>query len=207
MLLNCKECKKEISNTAGVCPNCGCKKPFSGIQLLNKDIKNWKPSEKSAFLKSGGEIKLNFGPLKKLFFGSIILFSILVVFGMIEESRLAPEEKAARAEERATRKIERDRQEAERKALDEEKRCSNETMAFVMSQNFVKRELKSPASASFPSTSSQGVRTNYIGDCTHEVWAYVDAQNSFGANIRTEYYVKIKNEKGTNSWSLLDIRM
>lgn len=33
------------------------------------------------------------------------------------------------------------------------------------------------------------------------------AQNSFGAMIRTKYYAEIKNEKGTENWRLLDVKM
>ncbi len=44
----------------------------------------------------------------------------------------------------------------------------------------------------------------YLGDCTHLVNSYVDAQNGFGAQIRTYYRAKVKYaEDGT--WQLLDL--
>ena len=85
--------------------------------------------------------------------------------------------------------------------------CEDPIAAFVMSQSFVKDRLKAPATADFPSFSDSGVSVKYVGDCTHEVRAYVDAQNAFGANIRNRYYVKLKNQKGTDTWNALDIQM
>lgn len=87
-----------------------------------------------------------------------------------------------------------------------EKSCTDQTMAFVMSQSFVKPRLKSPSSADFPLIRNNGVRTNYLGDCTHEIHAYVDSQNGFGAQIRTKYYAKLKYLKGKDEWQLLDIK-
>lgn len=86
--------------------------------------------------------------------------------------------------------------------------CEDEHDAFWMSQDFVKRALKAPTTAKFPATMrNDGIRSKYLGECVHEIWAYVDSQNSFGAMIRTHYYAKVKNQKGTDTWSLLDIRM
>ena len=88
-----------------------------------------------------------------------------------------------------------------------EDRCKDTTMAYVMSQQFVERSLKSPSTAEFPYSSSEGVRITYQGECKHKVAAYVDAQNSFGAMIRTRYEAVVQNEKGTETWRLLDLQM
>ncbi|WP_370601196.1 hypothetical protein [Pseudomonas nitroreducens] len=89
-----------------------------------------------------------------------------------------------------------------------EKDCEDPWNAFWISKTFVERDLVAPKSAEFPkSLNDDGVRTKYIGECTHEVWSYVDSQNSYGAMIRTNYYVKVQNQKGTDNWKLLDIRM
>jgi hypothetical protein len=85
--------------------------------------------------------------------------------------------------------------------------CDDTIAAFVMSQSFVKDRLKAPATAEFPSMSDSGVSVKYVGDCTHEVRAYVDAQNSFGAKLRNQYYVKLKNTRGTDTWTALDIQI
>lgn len=89
-----------------------------------------------------------------------------------------------------------------------EKDCEDPWNAFWISKTFVERDLVSPKSAEFPkSLNDDGVRTKYLGECTHEVWAYVDSQNGYGAMIRTNYYVKVQNQKGTDNWKLLDMRM
>lgn len=88
-----------------------------------------------------------------------------------------------------------------------EEKCADTTMAFVMSQDFVKRRLKSPSSAEFPYATSEGVNVIYLGDCKHKVYAYVDAVNSFGAKLRSKYYVELQNEKGTDEWKLLDLKL
>lgn len=97
MLFKCKDCGKEISHTAGTCPSCGCKKPFSKTQITAKDIKEWDREEAKAFTKSGGTIKVGIKPL-----GWILAMSFigLVVIGMNEEPKLTPEKNAAGEKEK-----------------------------------------------------------------------------------------------------------
>lgn len=59
----------------------------------------------------------------------------------------------------------------------------NETAAYVMSQSYAQSQLKSPSSAKFPWITS--VQSKAVGDCLFRINAYVDAQNSFGATLRT----------------------
>lgn len=92
----------------------------------------------------------------------------------------------------------------EQKAKDD---CEDTIMAFIMSQSFVEKRLKSPSTADFPYAHDEGVRISYQGECKHKIWAYVDAQNSFGATIRTKYYAEVQKEYGTDSWRLLDVQM
>lgn len=86
-----------------------------------------------------------------------------------------------------------------------EEKCTDKIHAFVMSQEFVKKRLKAPSSAEFPYISSEGVSVIYLGECKHNISAYVDAQNSFGAKIRTRYSAQIQYDKGTDKWWLLAI--
>ncbi|WP_339897884.1 hypothetical protein [uncultured Gilvimarinus sp.] len=77
-----------------------------------------------------------------------------------------------------------------------------------MSHLYVKKQLKSPSTADFPPPmNGSDVTVNYQGDCRHKVWAYVDSQNSFGATIRTKYYMELQNEPVSDSWSVLDSEM
>lgn len=68
--------------------------------------------------------------------------------------------------------------------------------AFVMSQEFVRRELKSPKTAEFPYISDATVTVTPGKKCRFSVASYVDAQNSFGALIRTNYTVDVWTENG-----------
>lgn len=85
--------------------------------------------------------------------------------------------------------------------------CGDTTMAFVMSQNFVKQRLKSPASAEFPYVIDRGVDVSADGKCGFSVLAYVDSQNGFGAMIRSSYRAEIFYNRETKRWSLGDLRI
>lgn len=109
---------------------------------------------------------------------------------------------------KAQRKAVREEQKAKEKDEEDEKECSNDIPAFVMSQDFVRKNLKAPSTADFPSMASDGVQVHYLGNCTHEILAYVDADNSFGTKLRTKYYIKIQRKKGTDDeWRVLKLKM
>ncbi|MDR2309010.1 MAG: hypothetical protein LBE53_17705 [Paucimonas sp.] len=80
--------------------------------------------------------------------------------------------------------------------------CGDTTMAFVMSQNFVKQRLNSPATAEFPYVSDRGVDVSADGKCGFSVLAYVDSQNGFGAMVRSSYQAKISYDRKTKLWRL-----
>jgi len=75
--------------------------------------------------------------------------------------------------------------------------------AYSTAQIFVKRNLKSPKSADFSYTDY--VVKHYV-DSTYECSSYVDAKNSFNAEIRSQWYVKMKYH-GDTKWTLLSIRI
>jgi hypothetical protein len=83
----------------------------------------------------------------------------------------------------------------------------DETLAFVMSQKFITDRLKAPATADFPWKSSDGVTVKDLGGCAFNVSAYVDAQNSFGANIRTRYSMNIRYQQSDDTWNASNISM
>ena len=109
--------------------------------------------------------------------------------------------------ESAAREAQQEQEDIIAKSKEIERTCRDTTMAFIISQRYVKKNLKSPSTAKFPSITSDGVTTKYIGNCTHEIRGFVDATNSFGASLRSDYYIKIKNNKGTDSWVTLDFQM
>jgi hypothetical protein len=63
-------------------------------------------------------------------------------------------------------------------------------------QRGVLRVLKSPATAEFPSPTfhMHAYSIQYVSPGTHRVTGYVDAQNSFGAVLRTKWEVICKGE-------------
>lgn len=63
--------------------------------------------------------------------------------------------------------------------------------------------LKAPATAKFP-PESVDVITREVYDGSYRVTSYVDAENSFGALLRTEYSCRLKRE--AEQWVLIQIR-
>ena len=59
--------------------------------------------------------------------------------------------------------------------------------AYLESQSFVKKHLKSPSTAEFPYYNRVKNNVKYLGTNKYKIDSYVDSQNSFGATIRTNY--------------------
>lgn len=85
--------------------------------------------------------------------------------------------------------------------------CTDTTMAYIMSQRFVKRELRSPSTAKFPSYHSDSVTVRQTGECKFHISAYVDAQNGFGATVRNRYEMSMERLPDDDSWRGTDLRM
>lgn len=72
--------------------------------------------------------------------------------------------------------------------------------AFVVSQDFIRKHLKAPSTSQFAAQrESEVVSTD---DTTFTVTSYVDAQNSFGAMIRSRYICEMRRI-GENNWEML----
>jgi len=82
--------------------------------------------------------------------------------------------------------------------------CVSGLTAFVYSKYFVEQRLSSPSTADFPFSD---YTTSYLGDCTHMVSSYVDAQNGFGATVRTYYKARMQYNKSQDEWRLISIDM
>jgi hypothetical protein len=76
--------------------------------------------------------------------------------------------------------------------------------AYVFAQNAVTQALKCPSTAQFPSGVSEFVSDQGGGVFT--VRAYVDAQNSFGAMVRTRFTARVKY-LGNHRWQLEDLQL
>lgn len=92
-----------------------------------------------------------------------------------------------------------------RQAVDVERPCGNSAVAYRASQRFVEDRLRSPSTASFPRLAE--VRVVPAGDCKFNVTAYVDAQNGFGAQIRTHYTVTMESLPQSKAWRALDLHL
>lgn len=73
-------------------------------------------------------------------------------------------------------------------------------------QDFVKKRLKAPSTADFSETTANESTTN------PGLWIVkgaVDAENSFGANLRNTYRCKVKPapDKGDDMWQLVNLTM
>jgi hypothetical protein len=83
--------------------------------------------------------------------------------------------------------------------------ADDESFAWVIAVRAVKERFKAPSTAKFP-WSSHGQYIKEIGDRTFVVKSYVDAENSFGAKIRSNFTVKVKRMYG-DTYSILDVQI
>ena len=106
-----------------------------------------------------------------IFIGSVVLFIVFV--------SLLPE-----SDEDRSSKIARE--------------CNDEITAYAYSAQFVRAGLKAPSTAEIASPSNASIEG--LGDCTHLIVSYVDAQNSFGAKLRNYYFIVMRYEKNSGKW-------
>lgn len=58
---------------------------------------------------------------------------------------------------------------------------------YIYAENYVKENLKSPATAEFAGIYDSHTSIIHLGEGKYKVSSYVDSQNSFGAMIRTKF--------------------
>ncbi|PZU82515.1 MAG: hypothetical protein DI529_14225 [Chryseobacterium sp.] len=79
--------------------------------------------------------------------------------------------------------------------------------AYIISKDFVKENLKSPATSDFSSEYSY----YQISEKEFEIKSEVDSENSFGAKLRSVWTVKLRYTEGDwtekNNWILEDIQI
>lgn len=81
-------------------------------------------------------------------------------------------------------------------------KCDDGYMAYAKAERAVKAALKAPSTAKFPGYSS--VQISVLPNCQYIVMGYVDAQNSFGAMIRSSFAVKLQ-EFDNDRWDVLGV--
>ncbi|PHS31500.1 MAG: hypothetical protein COA92_07980 [Sulfurovum sp.] len=83
--------------------------------------------------------------------------------------------------------------------------CTNGILSYYYAEVFIKKNLKSPTSAIFPSYSD--VQHTYLGECKHTFSGTVNAQNAFGAMIANTFNVTIRYDKSTQTYYLEHISL
>lgn len=82
------------------------------------------------------------------------------------------------------------------------------SMAYIKCNDYVKDRLKAPGSAEFPFLAD---RTTKVAEGHYIVESHVDAQNSFGAKLRRDYYCDIElvgeYSGSKDSWNLKALRL
>lgn len=76
--------------------------------------------------------------------------------------------------------------------------------AYVMCQMFVKDRLKAPSTADFPATPYANIEQD------GNLWtidAWVDAENSFGAQIRTDFHCQVRYSDASEEWTLIELEL
>ena len=116
------------------------------------------------------------------------------------------EERRLNAEDRAKREAEAKEARAERaaaeKKADAEWRCNRDRAgAWTAAKEFVERRLKAPSTAEFPWITSATILP--VEGCMYRVMAYLDAQNSFGAMIRSNWTAKVERIDG--GWQAIEV--
>lgn len=133
-----------------------------------------------------------------------ILANALIFWAASDDATMTPAERAERERVRQERIAAEEKEEEQRQLARQQaaynKVCGtgNSIAACVMMQDAVRSRLKAPSTASFPYSNNAAILP--AGDCSWEVLSYVDAQNGFGATIRSAWVGKIRHYP--TYWSL-----
>ena len=65
-------------------------------------------------------------------------------------------------------------------------------LAYTLCSNAVKKQLKAPSTAVFADVSERASQIKTTGAHTYAIESYVDAENSYGAKIRTQWSCTIE---------------
>lgn len=182
-LIKCPECGKDMSDKAPSCPNCGCPAAVAIIEYKRRQadlaIKTKREEEEK---KIELERKM---PVYALFI--ILTLAIVIGTGYSIVKSFEDDKPASATPYKYSPSKE-----------------SLEGDAYFEASEYVRRFLKSPSTAKFPRRTYARIQLLDDG-VTYKIFSYVDGQNSFGAMIRTNWYVKIM--RNGQNWRILDIQI
>lgn len=153
---------------------------------------------------------------KDYFFWGFVGLCFMSASGNILRALEDPEVRQARQAEEVQREQVRlvERQQAEVEAAKQAKEDAKlarlescrkmQNFAYPASKDEVRARLKAPSTASFPWTP---IVSQHIGDCKFQVLAYVDAQNGFGAMIRSNYVATLTYDPAAERWRVTSVKL
>ncbi|PHM69043.1 DNA translocase FtsK [Xenorhabdus kozodoii] len=83
--------------------------------------------------------------------------------------------------------------------------CSDDTTAYIYAKKFISTHLKAPSTAKF--ASYYDVKSSQPKECKFNFIGYVDAENSFGAMIRTQFEATVRYDKNKDTYYLEHLNM
>ena len=84
-------------------------------------------------------------------------------------------------------------------------RVDHYNLAYIASQDGIKKVLAAPSTAKFPPRHE--VLVTSLGDDKYRVYGYVDAQNHFGAMLRNNYSATVEIRGGGSYYKITDINL
>lgn len=78
-------------------------------------------------------------------------------------------------------------------------------LAYNLATECVKQQLKSPSTAEFAGLFEKKNHVTSLGGDVYKIRSYVDAQNSFGAVIRSQWSCTITLRNGGRSYTCADV--
>jgi len=172
MLIPCPECKQQISEDAPSCPKCG--RPITDEEAREAVAAKQEEAREAVAAKQK-DLRVTGYAIVAV----VVIFLLVLVFASRPPS---PDEDVPRLST-PTRgpKIE----------------------AWVMAQQFVKGQLRAPSTASFGSVfgdyQDPDEHVTALGDGRYQVVGWVDAENAFGAKVRSDFLC-ILRELSNEEW-------
>jgi hypothetical protein len=175
-LVKCKECGKEISKEAKVCPSCGARQ------------------------------KKKLSKAQKIVIGLIVLGGVVSLIGGNEEKENVSKATLERNTEVSERMTMADKLHSEYQNTPEGRRCGPAAVgALVEAQMGVVRSIRAQTGEEATLAVLENYDENSVlrpvsvaysfdefGDCVYEVRSFFDKEDNFGNTIRRNYYAKLK---------------
>lgn len=190
MLIHCPECGKEISDQAASCPNCGCPQsvwigaaPLEAETTARDEPESADMSAESAEQSEGERAKDGRG---FLIFAAITI-AVMFFFTLLT---LSGSPSSAGGSSGSGKKS---------YSTDDYK-----SACYSLAEKQVKKHLKAPSTASFCRMSEASFSKDE--ENTYVMTGWVDAENSFGAKLRSNWGIKVKvsSEKMTMVRLIID---